>query len=371
MEANDTRAAIEFYRAALESSPLHRPLRDKLGLALLAHAEHRVSRSSTTPSSRFIAPAPLNDDEPEDTEEVPLVVDQPRRYKTLPAAKPAMGKRLFPPPEPPKPQPQPSKNRVSRGLRAFEDPLPPAPAPSYTPRRGPVVASRTEGRGGTRRWHSAGFAVLYAGILLIVAGVAHGVLVRVLTPIELPALPSAPMLPVEVLEQLEDAGKLLSAREPEKAVALLERTQSAFPDHAATITPALARALRVLGNRHLSVRDYQQAEMAFERAATLESDNPDNWIDLAKARREFGRSLQPTQGERGNTMLRASVDAYLRALKIQPDMASAHVGLGQTYSFLNDRTKAVDHFRRVVALAPGSPEARLAEEHLSQLVGRS
>jgi len=207
--------------------------------------------------------------------------------------------------------------------------------------------------------------------LLIVAGVAHGVLVRVLTPIELPPLPEAPMLPVEVLSHLEDAGKLLSAREPEKAVALLDGTQSAFPDHSATITPALARALRVLGNKHLSVRDYQEAEKAFERAATLESDNPDNWIDLAKARREFGRSLQSGQRERGDTMLHASVDAYLRALKIQPDMASAHVGLGQTYSFLNDRTKAVDHFRRVVAVAPGSPEARVAEEHLSQLVGRS
>ncbi len=369
MEANDTRTAIEFYRAALESSPLHRPLRDKLGLALLAHAEHRASRTSASHSSRFIAPAPLDDEEPEDTDEVPLVVEQPRKYKALPAAKPASGKRLFPPPETPKPQPLRSPG--ARGLRAFEDPLPPAPAPSHSPRRGPVVAPRAEGRGGPRRWHSAGFAVLYAGILLIVAGVAHGVLVRVLTPIELPPLPDAPMLPVEVLENLEDAGRLLGAREPEKAIALLEGTQSAFPDHAATITPALARALRVLGNRHLSARDYQQAEKAFERAATLESDNPDNWIDLAKARREFGRSLQSAQRERGDAMLRAGVDAYLRALKIQPDMASAHVGLGQTYSFLNDRAKAVDHFRRVVALAPGSPEARLAEEHLSQLVGRS
>jgi tetratricopeptide (TPR) repeat protein len=213
--------------------------------------------------------------------------------------------------------------------------------------------------------------VLYAGILLIVAGVAHGVLVRVLTPIELPPLPDAPMLPVEVLEKLEDAGRLLGNREPEKAVALLEGAQGAFPDHAGTIKPALARALRVLGNRHLSVRDYQQAESAFEQAATLEADNPDNWIDLAKARREFGRSLQTSARDRGDALLRASVDAYNKALNIQPNMASAHVGLGQTYSFLNERTKAVDHFRKVVALAPGSPEARLAEEQLSQLVGRS
>ncbi len=369
LEAGDTRAAIDYYRAALEVSPLHRPLREKLGDALLLHAEHRASRST---SSRMIAPMPTVEDEFDEEEEEESFVAPPPRRKAAPAretSRQKLQKRLFPPPAVPG-EDEAEEPAPTRQLRRVAPP-PPTLARPVPPRRGPIVAPRGDMNAPRRRWNSLWFALFYAGILLIVAGVAHGVLVRVLVPVELPSVPQAPTLPTELVDRLSQAGLHLTAREPEKAIALLENASSVYPDHGEVITPALARALRVLGNQHLAQRDYAEAEKAFERAANLEADNPDNWIDLAKSRREHGRSLQAAQRNRGDGLLREAIAAYERAVKIQPELLAAHVGLGQTYSFLNERNKAVDHFRKVVAIAPGSPEARMAEEQLAQLVGRS
>ncbi len=91
--------------------------------------------------------------------------------------------------------------------------------------------------------------------------------------------------------------------------------------------------------------DFSTAEREFRRAA--DANQPS-----ARAANFLGYLLS----RRGDAAGAAAY--YERALTIDPTLSDAHRSLGLIYSSaLADPGKALDHFRRSLALAPDQPEA--------------
>ena len=49
---------------------------------------------------------------------------------------------------------------------------------------------------------------------------------------------------------------------------------------------------------------------------------------------------------------RGAIEAYGAALKLKPDIAGAHRGMGQSYETLKDPARAMEHYRKALALDP-------------------
>lgn len=152
---------------------------------------------------------------------------------------------------------------------------------------------------------------------------------------------------------------------------MLEGASEEFPGSAEIVDAALARSLRAVGNRHLDAQEYEKAATTFERATRVDPLNADNWIELARSCREHGRRLQSGNTTAGRQQLERAIAAYDRALELSANDPAALIGLAQVHAFLNDRNKAVSHYKRVIESHPESAEAQLARRHLSQLTGRS
>jgi superkiller protein 3 len=62
--------------------------------------------------------------------------------------------------------------------------------------------------------------------------------------------------------------------------------------------------------------------------------------------------------------MQAAVDAFQRAIELNPKYAAAHRELGYTYKDLNDKPKAVEHFNEYLKLNPKAPEKEELEAWL-------
>jgi len=131
----------------------------------------------------------------------------------------------------------------------------------------------------------------------------------------------------------------------------------------------MVQALRAEGSMHLQDRSYAKAADAYERATRIDPLDKDNWIDLGRALREGGRSVQTSKPTEASSLLARAASAYERALDVSGKDPAALYGLAQVRLFLNERSKAVDHLKRVIAVAPETPEARQAQRDLEQLTG--
>jgi tetratricopeptide (TPR) repeat protein len=163
----------------------------------------------------------------------------------------------------------------------------------------------------------------------------------------------------------------LSRGEPAAAVDALQRAVAADSGFA-IYHVNLADALVASGRK-------EEAIPEFERAGGLDADLPEvrrglgevamARADFSTAEREFRRAADANQpsaraanflgyllSRRGDAAGAAAY--YERALTIDPTLSDAHRSLGLIYSSaLADPGKALDHFRRSLALAPDQPEA--------------
>lgn len=342
--------AVELYRAALDLAPLSRSLRAEFADVLLERAQARRPRrpgssSAILPDMLDDAPAPRPKPAPrklpERAREGMAWTDaaESHRAESREAVRHMMGEL----------------NRLSSRKPAARAAAAPARAVAPRPARGRVFL----------------MAAFYGGLTLVLAGVVHGFIASKLQPAELPAVPQVAALPEGLAARLDEAARVLTGGDAERAVRVLEGLATEYPEHAEVADAALARALRALGNRQLDGQQYERAAETFERATRVDPLNPDNWIELARAQREHGRRLQARNATEGRSQLERARGAYERALELRPDHTAALVGAAQVHVFLNDRENAVRKYERVIGLAPGSAEATLARQHLRQLTGRS
>src|SRR6185369_11457280 len=89
-----------------------------------------------------------------------------------------------------------------------------------------------------------------------------------------------------------------------------------------------------------------EAVQAFERAATLDSNNASYWANLGNARRATGDRAGAEQ-------------AYRRALDVDARSADAANGLGVLLVEAQRPADAAPWFERAIAAAPDLVEARL------------
>jgi len=129
------------------------------------------------------------------------------------------------------------------------------------------------------------------------------------------------------------------------AIALLERAVTLDPDFAAA-QAELARAyvLRVEQFAPNDTAVVERAWVAAEKALRLDPD-------LAEAHLARGSLLSNMSGRLSPE---PAVREYHRALELNPNLAQAHHGLGTIYLHRGLLDKAVDEFRRTLAIDPGN-----------------
>jgi tetratricopeptide (TPR) repeat protein len=128
---------------------------------------------------------------------------------------------------------------------------------------------------------------------------------------------------------------------------------------AARLDPGLPEARRGLGEAALDQGDSLTAEREFR--AALEGDPPS-----ARAANFLGYLSTRRGDARGAAVL------YERALTLDPTLFDAHRSLGLLYeSALGDPGRALDHFRKSIALAPDQPGADDVRRRIESLERRA
>jgi tetratricopeptide (TPR) repeat protein len=179
-----------------------------------------------------------------------------------------------------------------------------------------------------------------------------------------------------------DLGSLLLGQgETEEAIRCLERAAQAEPDYALyrvnladayntagrrdearaqfeaadRIDPAAPESIRGRGERAMERGDFEAAERAFRAAAagSPPSSRAANFLGYLLARR----------GER-----QRAIEAYERAVEIDPTLWDAHRSLGLLYSARpEDRSRAIEHLRTSLRIEPGQDGAGELRERLRGL----
>ncbi len=353
MELGDFVRAVEYFRTALEYAPLSRELRGELSDALLEKAL-ASERKKAPRQNRKSAVLPEVKSEPPRAR--PRKRPNGPRRGEMRAAREALSRALHSPGM----AAADAAEEAALTLAAAETPR---PMPRRRTRRGGGM-----GKSSRRRMWTMG--AIYGGALMILAGAAHGLISRAINDAALPEVTEVRTIPAGLASVLEEAGELLGDKQPQKAFVLLEGVLDDYPDFEKTIESAMVQALRAEGSAHLSDRDYEKAADAFERATRVQPLTTDNWIDLARALREGGRTVQASKPATAKAMLERASNAYQRALDVEAANPAALYGIAQVHLFLDERNAAVSQLKRLVAAAPDSPEARKAERDLEQLTGR-
>ncbi len=102
--------------------------------------------------------------------------------------------------------------------------------------------------------------------------------------------------------------------------------------------------------------DFHVAQIALPLARKLVVQDPQDPTNLDLMAQVFIRQGDLVDAER---FLRRALDA-------NPDFAPAHLHLGLIYLLIGNQAAALQELNRTIALAPGSPEARQAEQLIAQ-----
>lgn len=363
--ARDRRAfdeAIDYLQAAQELAPLNGRIRQQLGDTLLEAAEARAGQKrKPSASSRVIG---FDTDPDEDSPRAPR---RRKSAKSRPRRPDAWEDEAGETP--------PARPHDEDGFAALDH----AESNKRRRRARGTAAGQPKARDGkntkprrrstTRPRRAMAMAALYAGILLVAVGLSHGMIARLMSPVALPSPAVEERIPDLLRGMLDDASTMLADGKSDAAIELLERARMQYPEHEVAIGTALAQAHRIAGGQMMGRREYANAVEQFEAAVNIDGGEPRNWVELGRAYREFGRSIQSRDPDRGRQLLRKAQAAYQEALEVDAEHAGALLGLAQAHAFLQERTQAVSFYERVVKTAPDSPEARLARQHLAQLRG--
>jgi tetratricopeptide (TPR) repeat protein len=169
----------------------------------------------------------------------------------------------------------------------------------------------------------------------------------------------------------------------QEAVAFMEKEVGSLDDPPSSILATMGGLYRDVGQNGEAI---DSLELAIEK-------DPGNLValvnlgslynaegDKANAERYFQLAAEAgaTQGKKGAAIffnigalaanegkMQAAVDAFQRAIDLNPKYAAAHRELGYTYKDLNDKPKAVEHFNEYLKLNPKAPEKEELEAWLS------
>jgi tetratricopeptide (TPR) repeat protein len=104
--------------------------------------------------------------------------------------------------------------------------------------------------------------------------------------------------------------------------------------------------------------DWELASRNFKRCLELE---PRNTMALMNLGAFYARNKQPAE----------ALEQFKTLLQVSPDHAAGHLMIADLYvRFLDAPDKALDHFERFLALAPGHPRAKKVREIVRDLKNR-
>ena len=129
----------------------------------------------------------------------------------------------------------------------------------------------------------------------------------------------------------------------QNAIFLLEPLHQHNPHH--------LEVLKNLGAAYIIRQRYDEARVLLERAVEIEANNSDLWINLAAAR--LGKLEESTQ-ERQDL----AIEAYKKALDVNPKAANVHYMLGLVYRQREEYLPAIAHFSIALDQDPNDKDAR-------------
>jgi len=129
----------------------------------------------------------------------------------------------------------------------------------------------------------------------------------------------------------------------QNAILLLEALHQHDPDH--------LELLKNLGAAYIIRQRYDEARVLLERAVELDPNDSDLWVNLAAAR--LGE-LEKSTAEPQNL----AIDAYKRALNVNPEAANVHYMLGLVYRQRKEYLPAIAHFSMALDQDPNDSDAR-------------
>lgn len=119
--------------------------------------------------------------------------------------------------------------------------------------------------------------------------------------------------------------------------------------------PKNAQAWIALGNDYFDTKQRQKAVDAYARALELKPNDPDVLTDQGVMYRELGAFDK-------------AVANFKQANQLDPRHVQSVYNLGVVYAFdLKDRDQALAAWRRVVEIAPSSPQAVQAQQAMADL----
>lgn len=191
---------------------------------------------------------------------------------------------------------------------------------------------------------------------------------------------ATPTAPPDLAEALESAKALLEAKEPQRAIAILEE--------AAKAEPPSAEAFFLLGNAYAQVGRLEEAEEAYRSALELRPDDADTLSNLgvvlyqmhrlSEAVEQFAHAarLQPDDAEirynLGGALyalgrIEEAIEAFEAARAQDPDLPQVYLGLGYAYRAHGEVEKAIQSFRKFLELSDDEGWRQQVQTELEQL----
>jgi tetratricopeptide (TPR) repeat protein len=153
----------------------------------------------------------------------------------------------------------------------------------------------------------------------------------------------------EAIRILNSGADHLRAGEPEKALPLLRRARELLPEDVPTAIN-LAGAYILLGR-------YQEAIPILEQALAHEPENEMIWTNL-------GAAYLGHPGGAGEEQQHKAIEAFERAVEINPDAPNVHYNLGLIHRERGETEQAMRRFRHALQVNPHDRDARRALRRL-------
>lgn len=144
-------------------------------------------------------------------------------------------------------------------------------------------------------------------------------------------------------------GKIYAARQD------WEKAEEYFSS-AHKLLPKDSNILYQLGNVKLAQGKKEEALALFEQALSLENTNPELFENLGDAFLKYD-------------MFKEGMDAYSKAIRANPkSQIQIRLKMAQLYAKSGDLKSAEENYRKIIALSPGSNDARIAYIELGNLL---
>lgn len=150
---------------------------------------------------------------------------------------------------------------------------------------------------------------------------------------------------------LNASARLLRSNRPKEATGLLRQLYAQ--------NPAVPDVAINLGGAYILQGLFDEAVAVLEVASRTFGQNPMVWINLAAA------YLGPLEESTTEQQDRA-IQAYQRALQVDPKAPNVYYHLGLIYHQREERSRAIASFQRALKANPGDKDARQWLQDLSQ-----